>query len=245
MGRGRCGARALRGALRDWLIRLRRYDEAVRIEQGDPLATGFHVARIRFYSTGSTGEMEAWLAARPALAATDVLNWHWEAGAAAEFVRHAEQARRARGPTALASTDETKLAFAWMALGETERASAEAQRQVTLWHAAGADDSRLLAVNLALLGDRNAAMQVLAAYLDRARQRGQNLDLATEPTGKAIVLAWLDEKEQALTELARLLAAPSGRHVPAVRRCLYWLPLRGDPRFEALLSNPANRAPLP
>jgi hypothetical protein len=47
-----------------------------------------------------------------------------------------------------------------------------------------------------------------------------------------------------LAELARLLREPSGVNVHEMRRDPYWRPLLGDPRFEALLNDPQNNAPL-
>jgi adenylate cyclase len=61
---------------------------------------------------------------------------------------------------------------------------------------------------------------------------------------RAQVLAWTGDKEGALTEFARLLRTPYGANVHFARIDPSWLPLHGDPRFEALLNNPTNNAPL-
>ena len=233
----------IRRALRSWLIRLRRYDEALQVERDDPQADGYFAARLAFLARGSKSEMERWLPRHLNSERQDDLTWYWDSGAAEDFVRRCEETRRDGGLT-LANTDETKMAFALMTLGETARARAEATNQIALVKAAGVTTSRLYAINLALLGEKAAALQVMESYLAAAREKGQDLDLTHEPAGKAVVLAWAGEKDRAFAELARLLKTPSGLNVYEMRSCVYWQPLRDDPRFAALLNDPLNNAPL-
>jgi TolB-like protein/class 3 adenylate cyclase/Flp pilus assembly protein TadD len=61
---------------------------------------------------------------------------------------------------------------------------------------------------------------------------------------RAQVLAWTGDKDGALAELARLLRTPYGANVYGARADPGWQPLQGDPRFDALLKNPTNNAPL-
>ncbi len=60
----------------------------------------------------------------------------------------------------------------------------------------------------------------------------------------AQALAWNGDKAGALKELARLLRTPYGENVHDARANSLWHPLWGDPDFEALLTDPANNAPL-
>jgi len=61
----------------------------------------------------------------------------------------------------------------------------------------------------------------------------------------AVVYAQTGEKELAIEEIGRVLRV-SGRNanVHALRRALEFAPLRGDPRFQALLDDPKNNTPL-
>ncbi|MBS0663334.1 MAG: hypothetical protein JSR48_08710, partial [Verrucomicrobia bacterium] len=61
---------------------------------------------------------------------------------------------------------------------------------------------------------------------------------------RAIVLAWTGDKDQAIAELARLLRKPGMLWVPVMKWEPSYYPLHGDPRFEALLNDPKNNAPL-
>jgi tetratricopeptide (TPR) repeat protein len=74
---------------------------------------------------------------------------------------------------------------------------------------------------------------------------------------QAFVYAWTGDKEKALAEYAHLLGTPvnSGLgfafnvsantvNVHTMRTHPFYFPLRGDPRFEALLNDPKNDAPL-
>ncbi len=67
----------------------------------------------------------------------------------------------------------------------------------------------------------------------------------------AFVHAWTGDKDRAIAELTRLLrvpcwVVPTGPpiNVHAMRRSAWFAPLRGDPRYEALLDEPANNAPI-
>jgi TolB-like protein/Tfp pilus assembly protein PilF len=94
----------------------------------------------------------------------------------------------------------------------------------------------------ALLGNRDETLrcaQKAAEYLPESR------DAIIGPTNSVVgaqAFAWVGEKERALSEFQRLLHMPWGTLVANGRNS--WRPIRDDPRFKALLADPANNAPL-
>ncbi len=96
-----------------------------------------------------------------------------------------------------------------------------------------------LALARALLGDRSGALQARQMKL----QQPDTGNLFGQPNGDEALYAWLGDKEEALAELGRKLATGEA-NVHVSRRSLFLQPLQGDPRFEALLADPKNNAPL-
>jgi len=56
--------------------------------------------------------------------------------------------------------------------------------------------------------------------------------------------AMTGRKDEALTGLAELVRQPTGIPLIDIRTSPAFLPLRGDPRFQAILSDPKGRAQL-
>jgi TolB-like protein/tetratricopeptide (TPR) repeat protein len=84
-----------------------------------------------------------------------------------------------------------------------------------------------------------------------AAERYMNRAVEAEPSNRLIrldragLLSWLGKRDAALAELTELFKYPVLDLWPAeLRASVFTEPLHGDPRFEALLSDPRNTAPL-
>jgi hypothetical protein len=107
-----------------------------------------------------------------------------------------------------------------------------------------------LALAYAFLGDKEQALHH-ARRATEIRPESRDVIYGTgNAVGYASVLAWVGEKDRAIAEVARLLRIPYGVNVRAARNGAgnHWggslKPLLDDPRFQALLADPANNAPL-
>ena len=97
----------------------------------------------------------------------------------------------------------------------------------------------------ALLGDKEEALRCARKAVELLPESADSWDGPGNSMALGQVLAWTGDKDAALAELDRLLRAVYGANVHTARIDPGWLPLRGDPRFEALLNDPKNNAPLP
>jgi tetratricopeptide (TPR) repeat protein len=107
------------------------------------------------------------------------------------------------------------------------------------------DDWRVHAARglaLAGLGRREAALRE-AAWLQRSRTyREDAFDGPALAEDRARILAQVGEAEGALDEIERLLTTPSWLSVHALRLDPAWDPIRGHPRWKALLAKYGSRS---
>lgn len=96
----------------------------------------------------------------------------------------------------------------------------------------------------AILGNREEALHRIEQAAKISPEAANKFIGVSISVVRTWVLAPLGDKELALSELARLLRAPSNLNVHAMRLMPSYFRLRGDPRFEALLNDPKNSAPL-
>ncbi len=103
-----------------------------------------------------------------------------------------------------------------------------------------------LGLGHALLGEKDEALRCgdkAREILPESHDAIQGADVAAL---RASALAYAGEKDQARAEFERLLHVPFALN-PIFERGMFfgsWKPLRDDPRFQALLADPRNNAPL-
>lgn len=240
----------------------RRYEEVVqeyatilKHEPADSTARR-RSAVAAFRARGSTREGDELIAALPAASSNSVegiaqrMDWAEIKGDAAEFVRLDALLPESQGSRAI--TRALKLAIALTASGEKSRAvevltphAAEALHRA---EAAEADLNawRLAGEVAAVLQHKDQALHCMSKLSEMRDTRLRPAQFAADKTSTlAFVYAWLGDKPRAVAEYEKLFRMPfSGLSVHELRRNPRYLPLRVDPRFDALLNDPKNNAPL-
>ena len=227
------------------------------LESGD----GNSSARVEFLATGSTKQGDEWLARlSPAqLASPPIMGWrkHWavlkgdyaewqqldkmqpfdgQNASRAEETAHAAMMLAAQGDRAGAAT---RLGGA---LAEVRAELLVQPSNAKLWAALSRMEA-LIGQKEAALRDAKKAVELLPESVDALMGPSFTENLAA-------VYAWNGDKDRAIAEITRLLRIPtsgdgvSAINIHALRVSPQFFPLRGDPRFEALLKDPKNHEPL-
>ncbi len=226
---------------------------------------GNSTARVEFLATGSTKQGDEWLARlSPAqLASPPIMAWRkpWAVvkGDYAEWQR-LDKIQPFDGQSASRLEETADAAMMLAAQGDMARATtrlggalAEVRAELLvqpsnakLWAALSRMEA-LLGQKEAALRDARQAVELLPEGVDAA--------LGTVFTANlAAVYAWTGDKDRAIAEITRLLRIPTNGggiaginsvvNIHALRVSPQFFPLRGDPRFEALLKDPKNHEPL-
>jgi TolB-like protein len=235
----------------------RRYAEiearfpALAAAENDPLGEfALDIRELPFIARGSTKELEDYLNGLPAdvkrrpkyaifLRELAIFKGDWAEAARLDTLQ----------PKPWSNEQYVDAATTLAALGRTQEMREVLKGKLDEWHARleleprNADLWEKLARVEALLGHREAALQAV----DRRRAflpPGDVLEEVGHRTLLAFVCTWTGDKDRALAELGWLVRQPFGEMVNIMRVSPAYAPLRGDPRFEAIVNDPANRAPL-
>ncbi len=234
------------GELRDHLRR--------RLES-DPanLRNRYELAKLLFLGTGSAREVDLLFSELTTEEADSTearqlrASWLVRTGNFAGFKRHSEISSNKQTQSVGASGRELNMAFFLAAQGNLLAARTELR---------GVDAVRALRDRQPTLPIRWATLaqwEVLLGNNDEAFRCAQKArELATESLAVASyestlarVHTWTGDKDRAIQEYARLLRVPfSGLNVHEMKHDPAYAPLCGDPRFEALLNDQKNNAPL-
>ena len=229
----------------------RRFDEASEVRRRRMLTAGvarsYALALLSFQASGSTREMVQLFSGLTEAEAksNEVLtlrrSWAIRTGDLTEYVRLAQATPRPPSmELALVLAAKGDLAAARAELGDSDSLRSALEKEPTnpgRWSALGMRE--------AVLGHGDEALRCARKAMEL---RPESLSAPFGPrysAGLAFVYAWTGDKDRAIAEIARLLRVPfSGLNVHEMKRHPAYHPLRGDPRFEALLNDPKNNAPL-
>jgi len=223
----------------------------------EDLALAGKLALLTYSARGATAEMSefARLAVPPARRAEHLYFQHVLAlvrGDWAEVIRLDGLQRHFRSEDDPTWQQDVSKALAWSEMGNLPAARDRMREALA---AMQAEETRqpgndVLWINLALahafLGDKTASMRCREKALALMPLSRDAMQGASNLTVLASALAWCGDKEQALKDFERLLRLPWGTNIHRERGGWVgsWKPLRDDPRFQKLLNDPKNNAPL-
>lgn len=241
---------------------LRLYDEAEATHRHvlaltDNAFTEEAVRQIdRFNATGSLSDVEQWLAHLPTSAAEEAQTLAIRKGSAAVLGRFAEYValdRQHRYVDAFGQShgvQDTNSAIILAAAGDRSAARTRAQEAITELNAeiekqpANAGLWSNIGLANAILGNRDEALRAAKKGMDLVPESRDAIAGPSYRGAYGTCLAWLGDKDAAVAEFEHLLHTPYGENIYVAKYGPAWFPLRGNPRFEALVNDPKNNAPF-
>jgi len=249
-----------------FLFSTHHYDEGLalgrRLVQAFPekVLPAIFLGTCAFFRDGSTHEFESALNRKFDPADSEVVVWSrkiWvrARGDLAEAVRLDRERSYVEGLGYTRWQQDVDSAQVLMEAGDRDAALARATSAIAAMTAelASQPSSASLWANLAeahaIKGEKDEAIRCSEKAMELVPESRDAIDGPTYAGIHASVLAQVGEKDRALAEFARVLKVPfSGINVNVARNGIWFgtsfRALRGDPRFEALLNDPANNAPL-
>jgi adenylate cyclase len=254
-------------ALGDLLLDLRHYDEAEPLakeaaaRQPDNLWRAFRVATISLRANGSTAVLDALRAAIPLSTARTnrdaimvLALAMFSTGDHEGFLRvWKESGSKWIFVPKEPSFDLVPVAMAFLIQGEPARARPlleNARDHLTAELVAEPDNFQKwmdLGQVQAMLGEKRPALEAAEKARTLAAASHDAVEGARMAVEAVEVEAWAGDKARAIDEVARLFHDPDASielNVHLLKHIMIWWPLQDDPKFQALLNDPANNAPL-
>jgi TolB-like protein/Tfp pilus assembly protein PilF len=245
------------------LLSLRQFEQAAATArllvelQPDSFEAAEALATLSFYSRGSRQEMEALYSklspeqqVDPKVVASR-LNWYYHAtGDARAYV----ELRDRQGTDNNFSEEDSTLQYAeaLVVLGQRDRATALVRPLLDQLKARSAADPTnynllsSLSYAEALMGEHDAVMSTSAQVLALIKPSDSMFKQFSIRVNVSIVYGWVGEKDKAMDMLEQYKGIPVGRffNTIALRNDIDYFPMRGFPRWEALLADPAANQPI-
>jgi TolB-like protein/Flp pilus assembly protein TadD len=245
------------------LMILRQFEEATQnarllVElQPDSFDAAAALAIIPYHAHGSRREMEAVFAGLTAEQQQDpkviTAKFNWAYHTIGDAQAYVDLCAR-QGTDLNFSDDDATMQFAeaLFVLGQKERALAlvrPVHERLKAAVAADPDNERILSTlsyAQALVGDRAGAIQTIDHLLAKLTPDYPVRLQFYVRANAGIVYAWLGEKDKAVDLIAPLMKYPvqATGSMYALGADIDFSPLRGFPRWEALLADPANHKPF-
>jgi tetratricopeptide (TPR) repeat protein len=222
----------------------------------DNLAEQALLPYLAFLDRGSMKDTNNWLAHLPSEKAGDPMVIALRkiatqaSGDFAGFIVLDRQQRYFDGFGAAPGVQDTNAAYVLAASGDQAAARGRATEAVIELKASiekqpsNASFWANLGSAYVLLGNRTEGLRCAQKAMELVPESRDALLGPAFSLNYASCLAWLGDKDGAIKELARLLRTPFGENIYQAKFGTTWFPLRGDPRFEALVNDPQNNAPL-
>jgi TolB-like protein/regulator of sirC expression with transglutaminase-like and TPR domain len=244
----------------------RRYDELIGLQRRlaamfpDQLIEAFGVAELSLQCYGSVSDGQAFFAGLTPEQSNSPLGLSLREAWARDTGDLAEAARLDRLQPYFDDSGEPHYRQAWnaaitlAALGDRRAAAARAGgfpaelRNRLESEPDNADYWGYLAEFEALLGQKDEALRCINRAVALNPESRDALDGPTYAGIRALIYAWVGEKDRAFAEFKRLVSVPEGVFAPLNDFNLMhhpaFAPLRNDPRIEALATDPKNSKPL-
>jgi len=246
----------------DTLRSVRRWDEVLAVQRRmvallpDNLFEAGKLTYLQFLADGSTAAADAFLARLSPEQLKSPRGLEMRKTWAAEIGNYAESSRLDRLQPYFEEDGDPhwqQALFAALALyAQGDQAAARARlgdfpaelrRQLEREPKNVQVEGQLAAMEF-ILGDPPEAMRCIDRAAEQLPESRDALDGTLFAGWRALLYDWTGDKERALAEYARLLRVPQPYLINVHEMKRQYSTLHGDPRFEALLNDPANNAPL-